>query len=644
VATAVTAVTAVAAQTTSVVANQPLTALASTQTRTNATTPVQNQGSAGSQPRSGNPPQGFAGPSPSIPTPSKPSADSLAPSTPADRAATINQALGLVDRNTAVQTLFGVGSGSNAVASERDRLTDLQGSTNRFNQPAFDQGFGSKPASLASNPVASRPASGATSQAGQSGESGNSLTAAGSGGSNGSSASLTKSAGASAVFNPMDPFRGGSVGGPLGTAAAASQKAPTPGSGAAGSGLVSDAASDINNERDQIANAWMKDTANDVAVGGGLLVAAATLFALPVAGAIGTGMGISAGIAYLAARLSESHSATPDPSIPNPENTGSNVNILSQSLLNQLNAAKAGKPVSQGGGGDITPVTNAGIDAVVRNGSITANQASVQGQNLFGRPVNPAIDNISGGNKGSNGFSGSTGAGAINPGNEAASTSGDARFRQDPAAALGGNTPAPALPSLPATPNSPSDQTSSISATLASGVRNLTLTGAAAINGSGNALDNLINGNAAANELRGEGGNDTLDGKAGNDRLDGGAGRDQLTGGTGADRFRFSTAGGFGTAQADRITDFSRSEGDRIELSRAAFGLAAAATISVQAVSNDADLNRALAGTTLLVHDLRDGSILFNQNGAAAGAGQGGVFAMVNPGLSLQAGDFALIA
>jgi len=641
-----TAVTAQTAQTNSLVANQPITALATTQTRTNATTLVQNQGSAGSQPRSGNPPQGFAGPSPHLATVNRPSADALTSGTPAGSAAGLNQTLGLVSRNTAVQTLFGAGSGTNAVPSERDRLTDLQGSTAHTNRPAFDQGFTSRPASLASNPLASRTASGAATQSGSAGESGNSLTSAGSGGSSGSPASLNRNSGSSAVFNPMDAFRGGSVGGPLGTAATASQKAPTPGSGAAGSGLVSDAADDINNDVRQLKVGFLKDTANDILVGAGVagtLAGVATLAAaapaLPFVAGAGLAMAVVGSGAYLGARIAETYFST-----PNPENTGSNINILTQSLLNQLNAANAGKPVSQGGSGDITPVTNAGMDGVVRNGSIASNQASLQGQNLFGQPVNPAVDNNSGGNKGINSFRGSSGAGVINPGQEAGSPGGDARFQQDPARVFGGSTPAPAGPSLPASQSSPSEQTSSVSTTLVAGVRNLTLTGTAVINGSGNALDNQINGNGAANELRGEAGDDSLNGQAGNDRLDGGSGRDLLTGGTGADRFLFSTAGGFGIGQADRITDFNRSEGDRIEISRSAFGLATTASLSFQAVSSDADLSRALAGSTLLVQDLRDGSILFNQNGAAAGVGQGGVFAVVHPGLSLQIADFAPVA
>jgi Ca2+-binding RTX toxin-like protein len=57
-------------------------------------------------------------------------------------------------------------------------------------------------------------------------------------------------------------------------------------------------------------------------------------------------------------------------------------------------------------------------------------------------------------------------------------------------------------------------------------VENLTLTGTAAINGTGNALNNVIIGNSAVNTLTGNAGNDTLNGGAGADIMAGGVGND----------------------------------------------------------------------------------------------------------------------
>jgi trimeric autotransporter adhesin len=63
--------------------------------------------------------------------------------------------------------------------------------------------------------------------------------------------------------------------------------------------------------------------------------------------------------------------------------------------------------------------------------------------------------------------------------------------------------------------------------TLADHLENLTLTGSAAVDGTGNAADNTLVGNAGANVLRGLDGNDLLDGGAGADTLIGGAGDDR---------------------------------------------------------------------------------------------------------------------
>ncbi len=70
---------------------------------------------------------------------------------------------------------------------------------------------------------------------------------------------------------------------------------------------------------------------------------------------------------------------------------------------------------------------------------------------------------------------------------------------------------------------------SSVSYTLGANIENLTLTGTAAINGTGNSLNNLLKGNTANNSLSGAHGNDTLDGGAGIDTLVGGAGNDTYT-------------------------------------------------------------------------------------------------------------------
>ncbi|MET0272055.1 MAG: hypothetical protein ABW360_03610, partial [Phenylobacterium sp.] len=73
--------------------------------------------------------------------------------------------------------------------------------------------------------------------------------------------------------------------------------------------------------------------------------------------------------------------------------------------------------------------------------------------------------------------------------------------------------------------------------------------------------DDRLDGGRGADLLRGGQGNDTADGGDGPDWLSGDLGDDTLTGGRGADVFH-----SFAGAGLDRVTDFSLSDADRVEL------------------------------------------------------------------------------
>jgi Ca2+-binding RTX toxin-like protein len=79
---------------------------------------------------------------------------------------------------------------------------------------------------------------------------------------------------------------------------------------------------------------------------------------------------------------------------------------------------------------------------------------------------------------------------------------------------------------------------STVTYTLGSNVENLRIMGTAAINGTGNDLDNVIQGNGAANTIPGLKGNDVIDGGFGSDLIVGGKGDDELYGSVGQDTLR----------------------------------------------------------------------------------------------------------
>ena len=85
---------------------------------------------------------------------------------------------------------------------------------------------------------------------------------------------------------------------------------------------------------------------------------------------------------------------------------------------------------------------------------------------------------------------------------------------------------------------------SSVDHTLTTNLENLTMTGSAAVDGTGNAKANVITGNSGNNLLRGLSSNDTITGgTGGNDTLDGGTGADSLTGNIGNTVYIVDNAG-----------------------------------------------------------------------------------------------------
>jgi Ca2+-binding RTX toxin-like protein len=147
------------------------------------------------------------------------------------------------------------------------------------------------------------------------------------------------------------------------------------------------------------------------------------------------------------------------------------------------------------------------------------------------------------------------------------------------------------------------------------------------------------------NYLVGDEGNDVLVGSNGTDTLLGGTDSDLLVGGLGNDDFIFGDSTlTFGVLGIDTVYDFAT--GDKFILDQATFTALTSITgdgFSVanefSSVSGSADTNSAL-----IVYDSSSGALFYNQNGAAAGFGEGGQFALITGApSSLSASDFKII-
>ncbi|MFM6632778.1 MAG: Calx-beta domain-containing protein, partial [Microcystis panniformis] len=165
-----------------------------------------------------------------------------------------------------------------------------------------------------------------------------------------------------------------------------------------------------------------------------------------------------------------------------------------------------------------------------------------------------------------------------------------------------------------------------------------------------NTIENIISdsgndrltGNSLNNTLTGGGGNDQLTGQDGNDSLIGGSGDDLLTGGNGSDNFIFNSS----NLGIDAISDFTPGS-DKIVLSKAIF--TALQSIIGNGFSQPAEFasvdddDLVATSSAFIVYSNSSGSIYYNQNGSAAGLGNGSEFANLLTVPTLTAANFTLI-
>jgi Ca2+-binding RTX toxin-like protein len=166
---------------------------------------------------------------------------------------------------------------------------------------------------------------------------------------------------------------------------------------------------------------------------------------------------------------------------------------------------------------------------------------------------------------------------------------------------------------------------SSVGHSLYGNIENLTLVGTANLNGTGNALDNLLTGNSGKNFLVGGDGDDTLNGGLGSDTLSGGAGEDV-----------FVFAATLGTAVFDTIADFDVTS-DTMWLSRAVFSNLGLGDLDPGAVAFNSS-GRATDASDRVIYEVDTGKLSYDVDGS--GSKSGTFFAQLAPELDLVAEHF----
>ena len=265
---------------------------------------------------------------------------------------------------------------------------------------------------------------------------------------------------------------------------------------------------------------------------------------------------VQASVTYTLAANVENLTLTGTTAINGTGNTLDNV-LTGNSAINTLTGGagndhldgKAGADKMLGGAGNDTYVVDVSTDAITENAnegtdtvesSVTLTlAANVENLILTGTAAingsGNTLNNVLTGNSANNTLSGGTGADTLVGG------AGNDTYVLDNAGDI-----------VTENLNEGTDLVqSSVTATLAANIENLTLTGTTAINGTGNALDNVLTGNSATN---------TLSGGAGNDRINGGTGNDTMVGGTGNDAYVVNVS-------TDIVTEYANEGIDTVESS-----------------------------------------------------------------------------
>ena len=107
------------------------------------------------------------------------------------------------------------------------------------------------------------------------------------------------------------------------------------------------------------------------------------------------------------------------------------------------------------------------------------------------------------------------------------------------------------------------------------------------------------------------------------------------------DIFNLSGTPGYGS-NADRITNFSTKDKDKVQISSSVFGLSGTGTFKI--AKNLSALDKLSKSTTQFIYSKADGGLYFNQNGVTPGFGSGGIFAVLEGNPTLGTKNVSVVA